>query len=733
MKKGKILAAVLATTLSVAMLAGCGKNPSNSTSKQTAIDLTGVNGDNSTVSMSVLYNGQSTMMRFDSTYVPYVSLNGTNYGQKHWKPAWDELQSRLKFTINDITPEKASSVSNAFELLQANKFNGVNIISGPVSGIVDEGTKNGTFIDLTLYKDQLPNFFNFIENNEIVKKSITSSNGEIFYAPYFDGFDDIETMFICRVDWVEKLLDDDAKYGTINYDTFINLDTKYQGYYDSMNTKFTAMKTATTTQEVSVSYTSGNGIIAIQNALATKNGQTLTEALKSYIKTNYVDKGYISKPSELFCGQNACYNADELIALWRCVKANPSLLTGKAQAACTDKDGESVIIPFYPRAKTCDRANQVLQLAQLWGVRGYESRNGYFYFDENGNLADGRVSEDMMEALVFLNQLYEEGLICKDYITGLSSGTEEYRDTFNKQNLGFMTYDYNQTTTIYNETINDPQTPYRNLSPILFPVADWDNKATAVSGATGKYNVTTNDLYQYTESWRSVKSEGWAITAATASNPEVLKKSLEIFDYAYSTEGQILMTYGPDEWIEHDAQGNIVYIDYYGRQVPKISQAALAELKNPKLGKGNYTNYYRYYVGSTLPIGFVKEQGMEYQAADEKGLVGLQYIGNAVVKGVLKHATVTKNTENVQNSLVPTTFALNDLQTQSVNNNCATLGKKFSNTAAGGENVFHNYVVNGFNASGKTLTKEQLLDQINKDWNLELYLSIHQEAYEEMY
>ncbi len=37
------------------------------------------------------------------------------------------------------------------------------------------------------------------------------------------------------------------------------------------------------------------------------------------------------KPSELFLGEKAAYDIDELIALMRCIKANPTYLTqGKA-------------------------------------------------------------------------------------------------------------------------------------------------------------------------------------------------------------------------------------------------------------------------------------------------------------------------------------------------------------------------------------------------------------------
>ncbi len=712
--KSKIAALISVLLIATIIFAGCKKDTD-----------TGLK-----VRMSVLYDGTATQMKYDSSYTPYRSTaDGTNYQNGNLKPAWNELQNRLEFSIVDVTPKQATSVSGAFNYLSASKFKGVNILSGPVSSIVDQATRSQTFIDLTQYKDKLPNFFDFLSQNEIVKKSITSDNGAIYYAPYFDGFDDVETMFLCRVDWVEKLLDSD----TVVYDTEKTLanntnTTYYNGYYDSMDASFeVANADASAKQTVQLSYASGEGIIAKQNALATKDGENLTNTLKAYIKENYIDKGYITKASELYCGQNACYNADELIALWRCVYTNPYLLSGVAKSEPIPD-----LAPFYPRAVTADRANQVLQLAQIWGVRGYESRSGYLYFDAQGRLQDARVSDDMMEALVLLNQVYNEGLILHDYMENVR--TMEHRDYYNNQNLGFMTYDYNQTTSIYNETINDQQSPYRNIRPILYPVADWDNTATAVSGKEGSYSVSGNGLYQYTESWRSVKSEGWCITSSTASDEELLNKCLEIFDYMYTDEGQILMTYGPDSYIEHDESGNMVMMQYKDRQVPVIKEEVLQELKNPSLGAGNYTNYYRRYVGSTLPIGFVKEQGMEYQSVDAKGAIGLDYINNAVKLGTLKHAKVTKDASNVQNSLVPTTFALSESQTTNVNTECLILNDNFNNSSADGFNIFHNYVMYGFNNAAKeTLTKEALINKINVEWKLNVYLTTYQSAYAKMY
>lgn len=734
-----------------------GGGTSSTKQQEQAIDLSSTNSDGATVKMSVFYNNEYTMMRYQNAHESAVT--GNKYKVNEYKPAWATLQDEdhLNFRIGDVTPTGKSSVSTAYQHWEMNDFNNVNILSGPVTSIVEQATKSGTFVNLEPYirEGYMPYLAKFLEENELVRNSVTSADGEIFYAPYFDGYDDIETMFILRQDWVAKLLDGDA-----NYDTDVNLTTEYKGFYKEVNTTFTAMTAdGTGTHEVTLSYANGQGIIDIQNSLSTKNGATLVKALKDYINAHYVSKGYIEKPSDLFCGQDACYNADEMVALLRCVKTNPKLLTGASS---------NVIYPFYPRGNDANRAAAILQLAQLWGVRGYDSRNGYFYVDNNGILADGRASNDMIEALGFIHQMYKEGLILQDYLKN-NGKDEEYRKTVNTQNTGFMTYDYNQTTTVYNSLESNIQRGM-NLTPVLFPVADWDNKATYLgttavnpteNGFAG-YKVEGKVLYQYTESWRSIKTEAWTITSSTKNDLATFKKCIEIFDYMYSPEGQILMSYGPDAYLKtkdasvklnslRDNLGDDDYdaklqalieqkyetVDYYSRKVPAIHPDCLAELKDPMKGAGNYTDYYRYYVGATLPIGYVKEQGMEYQTVDAKGLVGLNYIVNAVEKGVLKHAQVNVGADgNKANSLVPTTFPLTDDQSGILAAQCLNLNLKFDNSSAAGYNEYHNYVQYGFNVNQgniTTLSPSALKDQVNNTWGGNVFYVTYLEAYLKMY
>ena len=84
---------------------------------------------------------------------------------------------------------------------------------------------------------------------------------------------------------------------------------------------------------------------------------------------------------------------------------------------------------------------------------------------------------------------------------------------------------------------------------------------------------------------------------------------------------------------------------------PELNEACLDELW--RLGKGSYTDYARIYLGSTLPIGFVKNQGMEYQCTTENGKAGAERVGVAIAKGIIKHVS-PEIQDNLFYTMVPT-------------------------------------------------------------------------------
>jgi hypothetical protein len=208
----------------------------------------------------------------------------------------------------------------------------------------------------------------------------------------------------------------------------------------------------------------------------------------------------------------------------------------------------------------------------------------------------------------------------------------------------------------------------------------------------------------------------------------------------FSTEGGRLMSYGPEEWIDGT-------LKYNGKDIPRLSAAALKELN--ELAGGNYTNYYRRWLGGTFPIGYIRDQGAEYQAVHPKGRVGLDYILRACELGTMHHLRidVTEDTPP-QETILPTTFSLTLAEETRINEE---LGEYMRNWRRGGGNyrdsyLYVDYIIYGFSEDADNLntvkihdyyevtlrTKEGILDYLINEVNGKLYLEIYADAYKRM-
>lgn len=720
MKSKKLLLSALALAGTCAGLVGCktgtssvsssGKGSSNtdtsSSSTLEKVDLT----------MSVYYDNDDRHMKFiegAAAKLPYTACDGTTYKAGDFKPVWKALQKNLNMKINDVSPTGKVSIKDNFATLVTEGFKKdgtvINIAQGNSDQILSEGTTNKTILDLSKYLDQMPNFKAFLDENPVVKKTISNASGAIFYAPYFDGYDDLERMMMLRQDWVEKLLDDDlpttldttaisTKEYTPFYTTNIDSDVEVLNAADQSATGKTTIK-----KKISAS----KNIIKQMNDATNLTGASAVQLLRNYIDEIY-GSTYGTKRSELFCGGKAVYDIDELVALFRCVKANAKFLTGKDDVN---------IVPLFPRAKTSDRTTDLYRFLQFFGVRGVESRNQWFYVDKDGKLVDTRGTDEFATGLEKLHELYSEGIIMQNFTDAQINGKDDYRGPFytcesGQKTIGFATYDYNQTTTVYNDTTKDTK---MELVSILPAVADWDDG-------------TTGNFIHYTESWRSVKTQGWFITQETTKDSAKLARCLKLFDYLYSEEGNRLMSYGPDEYLAKNSDGTIKTMDYQGKQVPVLSNDCKQELST--LASGNYTNYYRYYLGGTLPVGYIKEQGMEYQAVSTKAQPSLNMLNKAIQYGVLQHVNHKTDNTNHFYDIVPTTLPFNEAENTSLGSNFTDLNDAFTSTKSKVMTI-SKVVMGGWNTydNRNFSSKEQYIKTVKETLKTDAFTKLYNDAY----
>ena len=697
----RILSIVLALTMVLALFAGCGggglevTQPNETKPAETqpvetkpAGELTFAPG--TVLRMATGYNNAKTGLFFSADVAGegITLADGKTYQTGDLKPTWVEVENRLGMTFED--KYQGNSATKEFEFWK-DRLNEVDMVAGNASVLSEYGVA-GSVVNIAEYLDMMPNFKAYLEQNPIVRLSITgdTKSGAIYFSPYFDGVNDIERMPLMRTDWIVKLLDGEGEFTAEKsgktaapvYEPYMPTSGKVT--VDVVNLEGTAV------ESVTKDYDAAGNIVALMNDAGSIDGVTAVNMLRTYIDTAYAGY-YGTTRSNLFCGQNAAWDADEMVALLRCVVANAYTLNGT----------DTIQGLFSREDNNNQRRVDMFRFAgTLFGVRGLESRQDYLFVGADGKLHDARMEESTYVAMERMNAMAKEGLISKSFI----DMSEESTATMLENDLGFMHYDYNQTQTVYNATKLQEGEKYM---AVMVPVARWDD-------GTGE------QFFRFTESWRSVKTDGWAISVkGVEGNQDKLYAALKLIDYAYSPEGQILMSYGPDAFIK---TGETFLFN--GKEMPVIADATYEELWEK--ASGNYTNYARQFLGSTL--SFLKSQAFEYQCTHEVGKEGAGYISTAIGLGTIKHPELAL-TENPWYTSVPTVLPNTKVENDMINS-YTDLKTKYSPNK-GDANILCDQIVGGYTQEGMNNASEAIATATTT-WGGAQYLQLKQLAWDRL-
>ena len=650
-----------------------------------------------TLRMAVGYNNANTGLAFspDIAGEGITLADGNTYHTGDLKPTWVEMEKILsEITGNNVivdgTPYQGNNDAKEFDYWKEQLEN-VDMVLGP-SATVNAYGETGSLVNLAEYTDKIPNVMKYLDENPIVRLSITANTdtGAFYFAPYFDGVNDIEKMPLMRVDYLQKLLDGEGAF-----EAAACKDTAAPVYQPFMPTEGkieieTPTADGSGVQTLTKDYDAYGNIVAKMNEKGVMSGVEAVNMLREYIDKTY--NGYYGATrSNLFCGYDACWDADEMVALLRCVVTNPQSLNG------TD-----LIQGLFSREEnSAGRRYDIHRLGGLlFGVRGYESRQDFLYVGTDGDLHDARQSEDAYAAAARMHDIAMEGLISADFMTkAATSSTKNYIP----DDLGFMSYDYNQTQTILNTSLQEGE----KYMAIMIPVSRWFD-------GTNEEGV----YMRFTESWRSVKNGNcWAISKKGVGDDEAkLNALLALIDYTYSEKGQILMSYGPDAFIKTKDDGSYETFNFNGKEMPVVADGTLENLW--ALANGNYTNFARRYLGSTL--SFIKSQAFEYQCTHEVGKEGAGKLSAAIALGTIKHPELAL-TENPWYTSVPTTLPQYTTETDELNK-LSDLSSNFS----GDFNLFDDIVVNGI-PNGLTAAEQAAV--VENDWYGFTYTELKNDAW----
>jgi hypothetical protein len=644
-----------------------------------------------TVNVAINYTSGGQLMSISyQKDAAYVSLDGKTYTKGDLLPAWAAIGEKLNINFVDRATSSDANTNAQFTRLQTENFAGVDLVNATGALIASEGLK-GNFLDIGQYLDYMPFLKAFLEANPSAKVSMTSADNGVYYTPYFDGFGEMEQMFLARIDWIKDILD--LANPVFDTDPAVK-PTAYtrRQVVTPINTNITVANADGSTRVVVKEYTAN--ILDTLAAIENPTGANLAAAFKAHMQATYGDQGY-AKLSDVFAGTDAAYDTDELLALMYVVKANPKFLT--RQHTTGEKTAVEV---YFPREGTGSRIRNLLRGMEMFGLRGVFSRAEWLYFDEDGMIQDVRHEDAFIQGVNDLSAMYADGLIVQN-----PEGATNWRNVLLNGANGFITYDYNASSTAQSLINNgrgvDPDFEFQAILP---PVVDW---------------LDDGNYFHFSEATRSVKSEAWGIPAHVADDEtklfRVLKLVDEMYDYTATDSVGTMHLYGPEGWTDGT-------INYGTDIVYQLSDEALAEMG--ALAGGNMINYLRQYVGATMPIGHIRSLGLEFQTLSQEGIIGIERINTAVTAGVLKLAGMV-DSENPWFQLSPTFYPLtktdNDLITAS-----ATFRTLFTDSA------LITLVKYGFSGNGGSKTVAEYKAMFNMN-GVDVYELIYIKAYRDAY
>ncbi len=728
-----------------------------------------------TLNIAVGHDKKSVSTSYQELGATITMPDGNRYTDGDLKPAWKQMGTDLNIKFNDVYKgwKTSNNLTNIIKGESGASYTGTDLFTTDLSVAVASASAGTKILNLADYLDYMPHFKEFLEANPVVYLSLlqsgmnttTGAGKTILVAPYFDGNNDIERYCIMRQDWVKKLLDETSvlpasgasafnsacaaevkvesfmgKTGKITVESTnsdgsgkVNIVKNYDAALaEAKDTSKPLGKAYNDIAGSAYSGTSGNIVDIMNAAIAAKpdvTGDKLAKLFRAYIDVCYQKEdgsAYYTAAtrSDLFNGYDACWDADDLAALLRVAKTNQVNLTGNK-----DIPVEGIV----PRSGQNDRTPDMVRLAsQLYGVRGADSRYEYTYIDKDGKLQDARNSEEFFAACARLNLLKQEGLV-GDYSGGKDFG---YTAGLNTKAKGeaMMMYDYSQTQTLNGFAVEDSQVTGKDapkgyyFAPVVTPVSKWDVNADG--------NITADEYFRFTESWRSTKVSGLGLNGelANAGNEEKLKAAIQLVDFLYSDDGQIVSTFGPMAF-DAEGAGGFWYNDiatsadvaageyftykgvkyagtyYKGNYTPTITDNLyksfkglpvhgwkLADNKTASGGTLSFTTYARTLIGSTLPVG-VKDQSFENQLTSKMGQVGAGKVGTGLALGTIKGMTLDIKADTYWYTVVPTSLPVSSEKVTNVLEAASQSHlKKITGTGSGKDffSIMNWIILNGF-------------------------------------
>lgn len=238
-------------------------------------------------------------------------------------------------------------------------------------------------------------------------------------------------------------------------------------------------------------------------------------------------------------------------------------------------------IPYFN-----DKFEEMIRLANLWGARvyGYDSYKDRIVLSNDNQLYHAWTAPEFKEALIGLNQWYEDGIIDPEIFTRKANTARQ--TLWTKDNVGGMTHEWIASTTSYchNEELlkTVPEFKIGAMLPVNKNGAGFEEHQRAL-----------------------VKPDGWAISSSCQS-PEA---AIRFMDWFYSEEGRRAANFG--------IEGQTYTV-----------QDGKPQFTDEVISQGGVNLYLQTNYGAQLPIGYAQDFEYERQWTSDEGVQAYElYIG----------------------------------------------------------------------------------------------------------
>ncbi|MBQ9449018.1 MAG: hypothetical protein IJU60_04005 [Acholeplasmatales bacterium] len=635
-------------------------------------------------------------------------IDNITYKANDLLPVWKTYQTNLNLKLRDASTYNEGADDNSTYkhfndaptgwVSSTDASQKIDLFYNSTANINKMGSE-GKAVNLKDYIDanKMPNFKQYLTEHPEIKKEIQyGDNGAIYFTPYLDGYNAIERMIVMDTHSVELLLDADlstlpATLGQLAAGTTAAATSKglkgapqFTPFIDA-NYNY---PDATTTVKIDTGAPAATDLVIKQTANIIKQqnesltagttGRALIQQMQEYLDAAFEGKigdgKTYAKRSEIFTSGKAAYNTDELIALMRVFKANPDVLfydvTGDAASAvenCVEVQG------WFPRGEDNSRIQNLLMFAgEIFGVQGMGAEKDHLYFTADGKMHDAETTAASYDMLENLNDLYQEGLLLKDFWAEGAKGGKTYvnkyfaHTTDGQSSFGLLMHDYTATQSAPNDLdgglgtkpanrkktstgINFANYSVKGIRPVLSPLtywastSSWSQSQSLFAGESNVVNKTGKTLNRYYEENRAVKGNSWCIPS-TSDNVE---GAIKLMDYLFSEEGNRIHNFGPSTYWD---LGTVL-----DEQWPILKTAVLSDYSETG---GDIWDYFRGVIGSTQGVGHYRPTALDYQSTNKWAKDAYNALNHAVLSGAqLSSKCVSANytwTSTVPVSCYPT-------------------------------------------------------------------------------